>query len=278
METGARDPASDGTPGAILAIHTAGNLLPWNPHVHGIVTEGFFDRQGTFHHRPDLDGKLVEDRVREKLLSALLKRERISPALVESMATWRSSGFSVHSKPAPADPGDPAFFHMLRYMKRPAVALSRIAFDPEEKKVVYTAAFNPMLGTDRIEVDPLEFLAKVLMHVPDKNSRRVTGYGVYSQRGLGQRWKARAGKESGGTLPVIVPYEPETEADEYAKRRRQSWARLIQKVWEVSPRTCPRCQGEMKVVSVIVDPAVIDQILRHLRNKSRAPPEEDAAA
>jgi len=47
--------------GAILAIHTAGNLLPWNPHGHGIVSEGLFDRQGQFHHMQDLDAKLVEN-------------------------------------------------------------------------------------------------------------------------------------------------------------------------------------------------------------------------
>lgn len=56
---------------------------------------------------------------------------------------------------------------MLRYMKRPAVALSKIAFDSDSGKVVYMADFNPLLRTDRIEVDPLEFSAMVLMHVPD---------------------------------------------------------------------------------------------------------------
>lgn len=167
---------------------------------------------------------------------------------------------------------------MLRYMKRPAVALSRIAFDPHEENVLYTAPFNPMLGTDRIEVDPLQFVAKVLMHVPDRNSRRVTGYGLYSNRGLGERRKASRGGEAAGGAPVVAAYESETEADAFARKRRQSWARLIQKVFEVSPLTCLRCGGGMKVVSVITDTAFIDQILRHLRNKSRAPPDGDAAA
>ena len=57
-----------------------------------------------------------------------------------------------------------------------------------------------------------------------------------------------------------------------------SWARLIQKVWEISPVTCSRCGGEMRVVSVITDPAVIDKILRHIEKKGRAPPEGEAAA
>jgi len=45
-----RNIAAGATCGAILTIHTAGNLLQWNPHVHGIVSEGLFDRQDQFHH------------------------------------------------------------------------------------------------------------------------------------------------------------------------------------------------------------------------------------
>jgi len=273
-----RGAVAGAAPGAVLAIHTAGNLLQWNPHVHGIITEGLFDREGRFHHLPGLDPKLVDILFGELLLKELLKKERISPALVSSMATWRHSGFSTHCRPAPADPKDPSFFQMLRYMKRPAVALSKIAFDPDEGKVVYTADFNPMLGTDRIEVDPLEFLAKVLMHVPDKNSRRVMGYGVYSNRVLGKRRKRAREEEEGAGMGAMASYEPMTEADEYTKKRRQSWAKLIQKVWEVSPMTCPQCGTEMRVVSVITDTAVIDQILKHLDNRGRAPPGEVTAA
>ena len=135
----------------------------------------------------------------------------------------------------PADPQDPAFFHMLRYMARPAVALSKMTFDPKNEKVIYRANFNAMLGTDRIEVDPLEFVAKVLMHVPDKNMRRVTGYGVYSSRALGERRKRARGKEQAAGIGALVSsHEPLTEADEFAKRRRQSRARLIQNIWEIS--------------------------------------------
>ena len=271
--------AADGASGAVLAIHTASNLLQWNPHVHGIVTEGLFDREGRFVHLPDLDPKFVEELFGEKLLKELFKKERISPALVSSMATWRHSGFSTHSKPASADPSAPAFFHMLRYMKRPAVALSRIALDADGGQVVYTAEFNPMLGTDRIEVDPLEFVAKVLMHVPDKNSRRVMGYGVYSNRALGERRKkARGETEGAGIGAAVSVYEPESSADAFARKRRQSWARLIRKIFEISPLECPRCGGEMKVVSVITDPVVIDRILRQIEKKGRAPPEGEAAA
>jgi hypothetical protein len=37
----------------------------------------------------------------------------------------------------------------------------------------------------------------------------------------------------------------------------KNWARLIQKIYEVDPLTCPKCSGKMKVISVIEDQDVI---------------------
>ena len=34
--------------------------------------------------------------------------------------------------------------------------------------------------------------------------------------------------------------------------------------WEVDPLSCPRCSNEMKIFSLINDPKLIEQILRHL--------------
>jgi len=44
----------------------------------------------------------------------------------------------------------------------------------------------------------------------------------------------------------------------------KTWRELIKKVWEVNPLTCPRCGSEMKIISLIQDPDVIRQILKHL--------------
>jgi len=52
-----------------------------------------------------------------------------------------------------------------------------------------------------------------------------------------------------------------------AARRR--WAELLRRVYEVDPPGCPRCGGEIRIVSFIQTPEVIDRILRHLREKGR---------
>src|SRR6059036_1265620 len=67
---------------------------------------------------------------------------------------------------------------------------------------------------------------------------------------------------------------------ELVQRRRASLARLIQKIFEVDPLLCV-CGAEMKIVSIITDPRVVDRILRHLESQAcgardpfepRAPP------
>ncbi len=59
-------------------------------------------------------------------------------------------------------------------------------------------------------------------------------------------------------IPVFVKNEMSSQ------EWRQNWARLIQKIYEVDPLICPKCQGEMRIVAFIEDEAVIKKILKHL--------------
>lgn len=39
---------------------------------------------------------------------------------------------------------------------------------------------------------------------------------------------------------------------------------MIRKVYEVDPLMCPRCGGQMKVISFLTEYAVVDRVFRHL--------------
>jgi hypothetical protein len=47
------------------------------------------------------------------------------------------------------------------------------------------------------------------------------------------------------------------------KEISRNWARLIQKIYEVDPLVCSRCQGSMWVIALIEDEDVIKKILKH---------------
>ncbi len=68
--------------------------------------------------------------------------------------------------------------------------------------------------------------------------------------------RKKAGTED--TIPAVMSNELSS------KESRQNWARLIQKIYEVDPLVCPKCQGSMKIISFIDELDVIEKILRHL--------------
>jgi hypothetical protein len=80
----------------------------------------------------------------------------------------------------------------------------------------------------------------------------VRYYGYYSNVSRGKR------KETDDGVPSIL------EADKSSKEYRKKWARLIQKIYEVDPLTCPKCGGVMRILSFIQDREVIQAILKHL--------------
>jgi hypothetical protein len=70
----------------------------------------------------------------------------------------------------------------------------------------------------------------------------------------GKRTKAMVNDK----IPCIL--EPEMTD----KAFRKNWARLIQKIYEVDPLCCSRCQGSMRVIAFIENKDVVKKILRHL--------------
>jgi hypothetical protein len=74
--------------------------------------------------------------------------------------------------------------------------------------------------------------------------------------------------------PIVQAIPPENQEtvhapDAWAKLRKQSWARLLQKVYEVDPFVCPKCQGSMSVVAIIEDPKELTKIIDWAKQQER---------
>ncbi len=121
---------------------------------------------------------------------------------------------------------------------------------PEESKVAYRSKD----GKKEKIFDALEWLVAMCSHVPNKGEQMVRYYGHYSNVARGKLKK----QDQEDLIPHIL------EPDESSKEFRKSWARLIQKIYEEDPLTCPKCSGAMRVISFIEDEEVIKKILKHL--------------
>ena len=63
--------------------------------------------------------------------------------------------------------------------------------------------------------------------------------------------------------PLMDEPGPETRS-QARQAAKVAWAKMIRKVYEVDPLLCPRCGVQMRVISLIEDPAVIERILSWL--------------
>ena len=79
-------------------------------------------------------------------------------------------------------------------------------------------------------------------------------YGYFSNKSRVLRKKA----ETDDAIVTIMQNEMSS------KEARLNWARLIQKIYEVDPLVCPKCQGQMKIISFIEELDVIKKIIGHL--------------
>ena len=227
---------------------------------------------------PRPDPVRIMELFRHKLVKALLRREKITPHLVQIMGNWRHPGFSVFQGER-IDPDDhEARQRLAGYMVHPPIALERLRYRPETGQVIYYGRQRGRCGDG--EASParifpaLDFLAALCPHIPDAGQQLVRYSGAFSNV---RRARVRAAAGAGGQPARMQARNDDDSgcADEFADRRRSSWARLIKKVYEAAPLVCPRCCGKLEIVSLIGDNAVIEKILRHLKlwdRPERPPP------
>ncbi len=149
---------------------------------------------------------------------------------------------------------------------RSPVNLSRLRYHPDSQLIFYQPKSGQDLDDDGV-VDPLEFLARVFIHIPQPNQHGVHFYDAYANR-------VRSTCQAEGTAA------PSQATGAVLPRRALSkrWAELIFRIYEVDPLTCTRCGAPMKLLAFITEPAVIKRVLDHLDRKTsrpRAPPISD---
>ena len=188
----------------------------------------------------------------------------------ELLLSWRHTGFSVHNRVRVEPEEGPAVERLARYIMRPPISLERIDWSGDGEVL-----YRPKAGHDgrarqpgdpAETFDPAEFLARVIMHIPEPRRHLVRYYGAYSNVSRGKR--RRQDEATSGAAPRDGEQAPSARArrdhSPDARALRRSWAQLIKRVYEVDPLLCPSCGGEMRIIAFIIDHDVVDAILRHL--------------
>ena len=265
-------------PGMVAVVQTAGDLANWHPHVHALVSRGGWARDWEWVPLAYVDESAAELLYRHKVMRLLQDVGLLTEERTELLLSWRHSGFSVHNRVRVEPEDQPAVERLARYIMRPPISLERMRWSGDGEVFYRSKGGHDgptrQPGDVAEDFDPPEFLARVIMHIPEPRRHLVRYYGAYANVSRGKR--RRQTEAAIGAAPPDGRHVPSASADRDhspdARALRRSWAQLIKRVYEVDPLLCPKCGGEMRIIAFIIDHDVVDAILRHLaKAEARSP-------
>ena len=173
---------------------------------------------------------------RHKVMRLLQEEGLLTAERTELLLSWRHTGFSVHNRVRVEPEDQPAVERLARYIMRPPISLERMQWSGDGE-VFYRSkgghdGLTRQLGDVAEDFDPAEFLARVIMHIPEPRRHLVRYYGAYSNVSRGKRRRQDEADISGasGDGEHISTARADRDHSPDARALRRSWAQLIKRV------------------------------------------------
>ena len=236
--------------GFISFLHTFGRDLKWHPHLHVLIAESYSTKDGKLHHISFFPFDAMRKRFMFTLLSEMEKwlrentPEEARAFRKASRAAKRkySQGFYVYGPRMKAhrltDFAQLAKY-VARYASHPPISEGRIdEFSKEENKVVWHYDPHEDEGLEEEEkrgrqyvTDTIpEFIARLIVHIPDAKFQQIRYYGFYSNRTASRPRHRRMS----------------TDKENAEARLFLRWEHMLLSVYGYSPLICD-CGARMKI-------------------------------
>jgi hypothetical protein len=217
--------------GMMVGIHTFGATMKFQPHVHVLMTEGGLTSEGKMRYVGFIPYEMMRKRWRYKVIKMLRRKLSIRDnakykRIIDSAYVKNDKGFVVYG-PRNKRKGKvkELIGYIGRYMRRPAIALRRIL--SYDGKTVTFKYFDKKEKKEKTEtIDVMEFIARIIRHIPDRNFKTIRYYGLYSRRNKGKVDKILKIRKN--------------------KVPRKSWQEKVEAGTGKNPLICSRCGIEME--------------------------------
>lgn len=215
-------------PGFITVLHTFGRDLKWNPHCHTLLCTKLFGNSKALK-----DFFLPYTVLRKSFQLSLLKRlkQRFGPVfakLANLIYKAHPNGFYVHA-PCQNVNTHSLIKYIGRYLGRPPIASSRIdSYDGQSVSFHYTRHEDDKTVSETIPA--LDFIKKLIIHIPETSFKMVRYFGFYSSEG------AHKSKIAKFHLHPKV-----SSAQKKALMKNATWRFAMIQAFNVDPIKCPRC-------------------------------------
>jgi hypothetical protein len=150
--------------------------------VHAIVPGAGWDSRQCWVPVPYVDCRAAELLFRHRVIAMLRDEGLLGQERIDLLTSWQdNTGFSVHNS-VTVEPEDPAAVARLaRYLLRPPLSAERLTFDEKGPEMRYRRRRPSPQGKLTETLDPLESLARVLVHVAEPRLHGARYYGYFTQ-------------------------------------------------------------------------------------------------
>jgi hypothetical protein len=219
----AGNPGREWQCGSIATVHTCGNALNYNPHVHLIGTRELINTAtGEIERSPLLNYRRIRFSWMNTALRLFRKHGIFSEEEVRTIKDKYKKGFHVHFKPIIGTHND-VLFRTAEYLAAGYFHNSMITAVDHVKTNI---TFRYKSWVDRktkektfseMTIGIYDFMARMLFFLPDKHRKAIRYYGIYAH-GVGNKLN---------------------------RIQKKTWAKAIQSSFDKNPELCPDCGSEM---------------------------------
>ena len=250
--------------GIFTALHTFGRDLKRNVHIHLSVTCGGLNDKNTWVNLffPEAP---IKKMWRHRIIELFRNEyEKLSfPQKYQPNARFDSWMQKLYTTPwyvhlqKPSDNHKRNIEYLGRYIKRPPISEARIdEYDGE--KVIFRFLDHYNNTIERIKMPVMNFIARLIRHIPDRNFKMIRYYGFLSNRTRGEKLPLvyKAIKQ---VVPKIV--------------RTFTWRMMLILKFNKDPLACPNCNIQLRLRQVyygLPPPLLALHINRMINNVRRA--------
>ncbi|MCR4321701.1 MAG: IS91 family transposase [Candidatus Brocadiaceae bacterium] len=248
-------------PGIFLAIHTFGRDLKKNIHIHLSSTVGglslTYDSwfRGTYFYHASLK-KTWRYQIIALLREEFKKGDLKLPSSLKHITSynefysWTTQFYEktwvVHLNEQ-SDNMKANVEYLGKYLKRPPLGETRIKhYDGNTVTFEYLDHYTNIKETMTLPV--LDFIERLICHIPDKNFRNIRYYGFLANRLRGK------------LLPLV--YKLLDIKTVITTKVYLSWRNMIQAAYKYDPLRCPLCKSIMLLKAVVL-PSYYSLVSKH---------------
>ncbi|MFT4862020.1 MAG: hypothetical protein ACI95C_001233 [Pseudohongiellaceae bacterium] len=164
---------------------------------------------------------------------------------------------------------------LCRYIARPAVSEKRLSLT-STGMVRYELKTPYRNGTTHVIFEPMDFIARLAALVSKPRVNLTRFHGVFAPNSKHRVHVTPAKRGRGRKEQETQTWDEKSPAERHAS---MTWMQRLKRVFNIDLEICEKCQGPVRIIACVEDPAAIEKILKHLKEKAvstntaRLPPE-----